>query len=325
MNVKNIVVLANILDHEKEKLTLAYPDMNFSFMAPKNATQDIIDKADIIIGNPSMHVSINNPHLQMLQLNSAGSDYYIQEGILHPQTKLANASGSYGKAIAEHTIGMMLTLNKNFKTYINNMAQGIWKDVRQGKEIYRSTILIVGLGDLGYQLAKRLKAFDCHIIGMKRTPASLPPYVDELYTIDDLDKQLPKADYVVLCLPQSKDTIHLFNKTKLLKMKEDAMLINVGRGSAICTQDLVEVMQTGHLYGAALDVLEQEPLDSKHPLWKMNNVFITPHVSGGFVWSSVREYFIDLAIRNIDHCLKNEELENSVDFTTGYRKINTAI
>lgn len=320
----HILVLSNIDDYQKQQFITTFTNFTFVFKLSKEATQEDINKADIIIGNPPLKLSVYSSKLQMLQLNSAGSDYYIQEGILHPNTTLANASGSYGKAIAEHTIGMMLALNKNFKTYFKNMEQGNWQEVRFGKEIYHSTVAIIGLGDLGYQLATRLKAFDCHIIGVKRTMSSLPKDIDELYTIDALDSILPKVDYLILCLPQSKETTHLLTKQRLLMMKKDAVLVNVGRGNVINSYELNEVLDSGHLYGATLDVIDQEPLDSNHPLWQKENVIITPHVSGGFVWPSVREYFVALAIRNIKHHLQQEELENSVDFTTGYRKVNTA-
>ena len=89
----------------------------------------------------------------------------VKAGLLHPRTKLTNASGTYGKAIAEHTLGLILTLNKNIKTYIHHMDEHLWQSVSTGKELYQSTVAIIGLGDLGYELAKRLKAFDCHIIG----------------------------------------------------------------------------------------------------------------------------------------------------------------
>lgn len=324
MNNLDILVLSNLIDNEKQKLSTAFPDFHFIFKLSKETKQEDIDKADIIIGNPSLKLSVHSSKLQMLQLNSAGSDYYIQEGVLHPHTKLANASGSYGNAIAEHTIGMILALNKNFKTYFKNMEQGIWHDMRFGKEIYHSTVAIIGLGDLGYQLASRLKAFDCHIIGVKRTMSTLPKHIDELYTIEALDTVLSRADYVILCLPQSKQTTHLLTKKRLLSMKKDAVLVNVGRGNAIDSNVLNEVLESNHLYGVALDVVDQEPLDANHPLWQKENVFITPHASGGFAWASIREHFVSLAIRNINHHLQQEELENSVDFTTGYRKVNTA-
>lgn len=320
-----ILVAADIKQAEKDTLTNSFPNENFNFTNYKDVTQKDVDTTDIIIGNLYKSIDINRENLQFIQLNSAGSDYYIQEGILHPNTKLANASGSYGKAIAEHTIGMILALNKNFPYYITNMQQHCWQKQRPGKELYHATIVIVGLGDIGYALAKRLKSFDTHIIGIKRTMAPLPKYVDELYTIDQLDTVLPNADFVISCLPHAKETEHLFHKERMLSMKKDAMLINVGRGSAISTKDLIDVLEASHLYGVALDVTEEEPLPKEHPLWKFDNVLITPHISGGFVWNSVREYFIALTIRNLKHFFSQEELENSVDFTTGYRKHNTAL
>lgn len=316
----NILVLAHLKENEKNKLEQNFPNFSFTYSKAKEATQTMVDHCDILVGNPANHINLNRPNLKALLLNSAGSDYYVKDGILAKTTQLANASGSYGKAIAEHTIGMMLALNKNFKYYINNMNNHSWKPMPGGKEIFHSTVIIVGLGDIGYELAKRLKAFDCTIIGIKRTISNIPNNVDELYTIDKLDDVLPRGDFIITCLPQSKQTINLFNKERLLKLKNDAMLINVGRGSAINTHDLKEVLKTNHLYGVALDVIDPEPLNQDDELWNFDNVLITPHVSGGFEWDSVRKYFTDLTIRNINHIINNEPLENEVDFTTGYRK-----
>lgn len=316
-----ILVLSQLKKDECTKLENSFPDFNFTFSTSRDVTQTMVDECDILVGNPKKHIDLNRPSLKALLLNSAGSDYYIQDGILNKNTHLANASGSYGKAIAEHTIGMMLALNKNFKTYLDNMHKHKWQGIPGGKEIYHSTVVIVGLGDLGYELAKRLKAFDCKIIGLKRTVSSIPKDVDELYTIDKLDEILTQADFVISCLPQSKQTINLFNKERLMKMKNDAMLVNVGRGSAINTADLKAVLKAGHLYGVALDVIDPEPFTSDDELWDFDNVLITPHVSGGFEWGSVRKYFTDLTIRNINHVINDEPLENEVDFNTGYRKI----
>lgn len=317
-----ILITCNLKDNNKEKLKNELCNHDIVYCPNNLLTQEIADDCDVIVGTPS-RVNLKRPTLKALLLNSAGSDNYTKEGVLHQNTLLANASGSYGIAIAEHVIGMMLVLNKGFKKYIYDMNTGDWNKTSQDKEIYHSTVLIVGLGDLGYEIAKRLKAFDCHIIGVKRRLSKIPECVDELYTIDKLDELLPKADFIISCLPQTNQTIHLFNKERLLKMKKDAMLVNVGRGSAIDTNALIDVLKSGHLYGAALDVLEEEPLNKESELWHMDNVFITPHVSGGFKWDSVREYFTSLTIRNINHIMNNEPLENEVDFITGYRKVVT--
>lgn len=314
-------MVAPLRAEEIKKIEDYFTDHEFIYSHAKMVTQDMIDNCDIIVGNIASQVCLNRENIKAILLNSAGSDAYVKTGILHSQTKLANASGSYGKAIAEHTIGMILSLNKNFKRYIQNMDKHEWKFKKGGKELYHSTVVIVGLGDLGYELAKRLKAFDCHVIGVKKTMSSLPKYIDELYTIMHIKDILPKADYVILSLPQNKETIHLFDKEKLLLMKENAVLVNIGRGSAIDTKALKEVLNQEHLYGVGLDVVEEEPLGEDETLWDYNNVFITPHASGGFEWQSVRDYYTDLVIRNINHIINNETLENEVDFDTGYRKV----
>ncbi|MEG0275621.1 MAG: D-2-hydroxyacid dehydrogenase [Coprobacillus sp.] len=316
-----ILMVAPLKQEESQKIADHFINHEFIYSQAKNVTQQMIDDCDIIVGNIGFHVCLNRKNIKAILLNSAGSDAYVKDGILHSHTRLANGSGSYGKAIAEHTIGMILSLNKNLKTYIHNMDNHQWKFEKGGKELYRSTVVIVGLGDLGYELAKRLKAFDCYIIGIKRTMGSLPKDVDELYTTMHIKEILPKADYVILTLPQSKETIHMFDKEKLLLMKKDAVLVNVGRGSAIDTKALKDVLDQGHLSFVALDVVEEEPLKQDDTLWDYDNVLITPHASGGFEWKSVRDYYTDLVIRNIDHVINDETLENEVDFRTGYRKV----
>lgn len=316
-----VLVLAPLQKENFDKMKNAFPNISFIFESNKTVTQDMIDQCDIIVGNPSFRFDFNKPHIQAILLNSAGSDAYVKKGIIHPNTILTNASGTYGKAIAEQTIGMILMLNKNLKAYVQHMQDHLWKPLSTGKEIYHSTVVIVGLGDLGYELAKRLKAFDCKIIGVKRTLSPLPKDIDELYTTENLDKILPQADFVISALPQTKDTIHLFNKERFLLMKKDAVFVNIGRGSAVNTQDLQDVLESGHLYGVALDVVEEEPLSKDSPLWDYDNVIITPHSSGGYVWDSARQYYTDLVIRNLNHLLHHEVLENEVDFQTGYRKV----
>lgn len=315
-----VLMLAPLHKEDFQKIEEDLPDVQFIYATRHTITQEMIDHCDVIVGNPGTHFDLNKSHLKAILLHSAGSDNYVKKGMLHPDTKLANASGTYGKAISEHVIGMILTLNKNLKQYIHHMDQHRWEVIPTGKEIYHSTVVIVGLGDLGYEIAKRLKAFDCHIIGIKRRLSPLPPHVDEIYTTDHLHDVLKKADFVISTLPQSQETIHIFNKEAFLCMKKDAVFVNVGRGSAVHTQDLISVLKQGHLYGVALDVCEQEPLDKNSELWDFDNVLITPHASGGYVWQSARHYYRELVIRNLQHLFNNESLENEVDFQTGYRK-----
>ncbi|MBM6840321.1 D-2-hydroxyacid dehydrogenase [[Clostridium] spiroforme] len=301
---------------EKQKIYDTFPEDEFIEGA---FSQEHINEADVIIGNPSLKLQLNQPHLKALLLNSAGSDAYCQKDILHPDTVLCNASGSYGKCLAEYTVGMMITVAKQFRHFANLQDQHIWGNRIGGKEIYHSRVLIVGFGDIGYECAKRLKAFHCTIAGIKRRMIEKPDVLDELYTMEELDSQLKLADYVILALPHSSSTYHIMNQERLLLMKKDAILINVGRGSAVDTDALVAVLQQGHLFGAGLDVVEQEPLPEDHPLWSFDNVTLTPHVAGSFSWDSVREFFVELTIANLHHLHHGEPLENVVDRRFGYR------
>ncbi len=294
------------------------PEFEFMSMKSKDVTQEIIDNVDIVIGNPSTRLNLK--HLKAILLCSAGSDQYIKEGILNPHTILTNASGTYGKAIAEHIIGMILAINKNFIGYMHQQDHHQWQMIPGGKEIYHSNVVIVGLGDLGYETAKRLKAFDCHIIGIKRRKCQSLKYVDDIITTDHINEVLPKADYVILTLPQNASTYHIMSEERLRLMKKDSVLINAGRGSAIDTKALKKVLDEGYFYGVGLDVVEAEPLDKNDTLWDYHHVLITPHVSGGYEWESCNEYFVNLTIRNLHHLLNDEPLENIVDKHTGYRE-----
>ncbi|MCD7809959.1 MAG: D-2-hydroxyacid dehydrogenase [Erysipelotrichaceae bacterium] len=315
MKVLNI---APIREEELKKIKKTCSMFEFINMRSQDVTQEIIDNVDIVVGNPN--INLNLKHLKAILLCSAGSDQYIENDILDSHTILTNASGTYGKAIAEHIIGMMLTINKNFMGYMKNQNNHQWQMIQGGKEIYHSTVLIVGLGDLGYETAKRLKAFDCYIIGVKRRHCESLKYVDEIVTTDYINEVLPQADFVILTLPQNQSTYHLMNAERLRLMKKDSVLINVGRGSAIDTISLKKVLDEGYFYGVGLDVVEDEPLDENDTLWDYDRVFMTPHVSGGYEWESCREYFVELTIRNLQHLYHHEQLENIVDKDTGYRK-----
>lgn len=253
-------------------------------------------------------------------LNSAGNDKFIAPGVLNDQTILTNASGSYGPAIAEHVLGMIIALNKNFKTYFSQQKDHIWNVRFDGRELYRSTVLIVGLGDIGHHFAKRVKAFDAHVIGINRRGGVPDEFTDELYDQSKLKEVLPRADYVLLCLPETKETIHLFDENMFKLMKDQSVIANVGRGSAIDLNALMHHLDNGHLYGACLDVFEKEPLPADHPLWNYEQVIMTPHASGGYHWDSVQDYYTDLVIRNLRHLHQHEPLENTVDRISGYRK-----
>lgn len=184
-------MLAPLHKENFKKIEQAFSNDQFVYANTCIVDQKTIDQCDLIVGNPPLSLQLNRQNLQAVLLHSVGSEAYVQKNVLASRTLLANASGTYGCAIAEHTLGMIFTINKNIKTYIKNMEDGIWHPQNQGKELYRKSVVIVGLGDLGATIAKCLKAFDCYCIGVKRRKATCPTFLDELYTTDDLDSVLP--------------------------------------------------------------------------------------------------------------------------------------
>ena len=196
-----------------------------------------------------------------------------------------------------------------------------WDTHWQEGTLEGKTVLILGTGDIGSALAKRLQGFDCRVIGIRRTAGNLP-YFDEIHTLDALNSLLPQADVVAGCLPGTRGTAGLLNERRLRAMKSTALLINCGRGSLIDTDALVRVLQSGHLGGCGLDVMTPEPLPPDHPLWDLENVTLTPHISGASFdhVQEIEDRIYLLAAENLRRYLDGEPLLNQVDFETGYRK-----
>jgi phosphoglycerate dehydrogenase-like enzyme len=278
----------------------------------------MVQNANVIIGNPPVNMVKGLKNLEWLQLNSAGVGDYINEGILREGTVLTNASGAYGLAISEYMLGVLLEMYKNLHFYRDNQSASKWQYVGQVKAIFHSTALVVGLGDIGGEFAKRLKALGAYTIGIRRKDTDKPEYLDELHLMEDLETLLPKADIVALSLPSTPLTNQIINRKTLSLMKKDAVLINVGRGTAIDTEALCDALENGQLLGAAMDVTDPEPLPSDHRLWKIKNVVITPHVSGGYSLEETRNRIINISAENLEAFLNGKKMRNIVDFSAGY-------
>ncbi|MBI6871248.1 D-2-hydroxyacid dehydrogenase [Clostridium aciditolerans] len=314
-----ILVVISLNGEEKEKLQSKMPEAEYIFITTEEITDELVKSADIIIGNVPPQYIKGSKKLKWLQLNSAGTDGYCEAGVIPEGAHLTNATGAYGLAISEHMLGLVLEIKKKLNLYYRNQMEHIWKDEGNVTSIEGSTTLVVGLGDIGGDFARKMKALGSYTIGIKRTKGQKPEYIDELYTMEALDALLPKADIVALSLPGTKDTYHLFNRDKFNLMKKDAIIINVGRGNCICTDDLCDALENGIISGAGLDVTEPEPLPSEHRLWDVPGVVITPHISGFFHLPETLRRIVNISIENLEHFKKQEPLKNVVDFETGYR------
>ncbi len=314
-----ILVVLPINEAEKERLQAVMPEAEYIYPASNEITEELVKSADIIIGNVPLKYIRGTEKLKWLQLNSAGTDGYCEAGVLPEGAYLTNATGAYGLAISEHMLGMLLQIKKKLNLYYINQQKHQWKDEGNVTSIEGSTTLVVGLGDIGGDFARKMKALGSYTIGVRRTKGEKPEYIDEFYTLEDLDSLLPRADVVALSLPGTKETYHLFNKDKFNLMKKDAVILNVGRGTAICTDDLCHALENGVIMGAGLDVTDPEPLPADHKLWDVPGVIITPHVSGQYHLPETLRRIINISIENLERFKDHEKLRNIVDFETGYR------
>lgn len=335
MNEKRALVTIPTGERHRNLLQQAAPGWEFRFRgtdtlvcAPQEAlpgqpvTQEDVDWAQVILGNVPAAMLHGSPALEWLQTNSAGVEAYIRPGVLAGDTLLTNATGAYGLAIAEHMLGMLLELFKKLELYRDAQKSGAWQSQGAVKAVYGSTVLVLGMGDIGGEFAARCKALGAKVIGVRRSPRPCPEYADEVHLLEDLDSLLPQADVVAITLPGTDATRGLMSRERLAKMKEGAVLLNVGRGFIVDTEALCDALERGHLSGAGVDVTDPEPLPPTHRLWNIPTAVVTPHISGFYHLRETHERIVGIFLENLRHFQAGEPLCNLVDFATGYRKLS---
>lgn len=215
-------------------------------------------------------------NLQYIQLTSAGFDRVPMDYVKQHNIKIHNARGVYSIPMAEFAVCGVLQIYKQSRFFYENQKQHQWEKHREIMELSGKTVCIVGCGSVGTECAKRFHAFGCKVVGIDLYPREDENY-EKMLVLGNLELVLPKSDIVILTLPLTEDNRHLVDRQRLEMMKAGAVLVNVARGAIIDTEALVHVLP--NLGGAVLDVFEEEPLGKDSPLWKMENVIVTPHNS----------------------------------------------
>lgn len=277
-------------------------------------------QADFIFGNVKPELLRHCRKLRLLQLNSAEADAYVGRRDLFPEgAVLATVSGAYGRSVGEHMLAQLLAVMKRLDIYSRDQSGELWRDAGPVGSIGGSVVLVVGLGDIGSCFARLAGALGGKVIGVRRVGIDKPECVDELYLTGELDRLIPRADVVALCLPSTAQTRGILSRERIGRMKRGAYVVNAGRGDAIDQEALCDALDAGRLAGAALDVTDPEPLPAGHRLWKTPGAFITPHVSGGFHLPCTGDKIVEIAARNLRAAVAGEPVVNRVDFETGYR------
>ena len=313
MTVK--IIVSGEHTEKTKKRFLSLPDADIVFVKSYRDVKEEDLDAQIFIGHLNKELADKMPELRYVQLYSAGANKYEW---LPEQVKLANAYGAYGETIGEHMITTTLMAMKNMPDYVHMQDEKRWSLIPDVVRFKGSNILSVGMGAIGTAYLQKSYALGAECYGVRRTVHDKPDFVERLVTVDEMDELLPQMDVVALSLPGTEEVNGLFDERRLRLMKKTAIILNVGRGNAILTDDLIRVMNEGHLRAACLDVTDPEPLPKSHPLWTTQRVYITPHISGGMRAGINYEAVMDVVMKNMDMILQGKEPVHIVDRKLGY-------
>ncbi len=314
--MKEIVVTLPLSEEQRGELSKLAPGYSFTFTSYSAVERHSLKGASLILGNFPLECLKEAPLLEWVQLYSVGAETYNRH--LSPDVVITNAGEAYTAMVSEHALALLFSLMKNLPIYFEQQSRGVWQKHPPIKIIAASTVLVVGSGSLGRTIARHIKGMGARVIGVRHSSSEPLSEFDELYTIEKLDTLLPASDVVILTLPETKESYHLFDAKRLSLMAKDSYLINVGRGSAIDTKALQTALEEGHLGGAALDVFETEPIPQGDPLFKTPNLIITPHVAGNPREGRVAQALYAITKANLILYLKGEALLHRIDRSKGY-------
>lgn len=319
--MKKIAVSVHFMTEErKEKIRRAAEKGGYEveFYDNDDAAVGKISDAEIVFCETPKPVK-GLANIRWCASSYAGIAPYLETGVLPKGCQLTNGAGSYGVTISEHIVMMALALLKQMPRYSEIIRNREWRHDVEIRSIYGSRVTVLGTGDIGKYTAKRMKGMAAKtVIGMNRSGRCDEPAFDRIITREELDSVLTETDILVLAMPETKETRGTLSKERIALLPEHAIVINVGRGSAIDQEALMEALNSGKLAGAALDVVMPEPLPKDHPLWETRNTIITPHISGNMSLEHTREESVDLFCANVERYIAGEPLAHGVDFERGY-------
>lgn len=270
-----------------------------------------LGQAHVVFGWLSDEQITRAGRLRWWQLTSAGAARQAQNTPDH--VLLTCARGVHSIPMAEHVLAMMLALSRGLVEDVQAAPGKQWKHPATRIELLGATCLILGLGDVGREVAQRTRAMGMRVLAVKRhvDPGQTVEHVDELADAAGLDRLLPQADHIVVTLPGVPGTQHTLSAERIARLRKGAYIYNVGRGMTIDEMALIEALRSGRLAGAGLDVFETEPLPPDSPLWMLPNVILSPHASAGTPRTGER--LAAMFIEQLKRYVAGEPVENVVD------------
>jgi len=306
-----------------EAIRKRWPEMRVLHLPNYDGLPKELPDTDIFVGYSLRAEQLKAASkLKWIHSTAAGVAQLMYAELRDSGILVTNPSGIFSVPMAEHTMGLLLALARNFPDSVRHQdhahwsQQELWDKPQHLTEINGKVLLIVGYGSIGREVAKRARAFEMRVWGVTRSGEGDRTHAEKIFAAAKLREALPEADYVLIAAPETAETRHLMGATEIAKMKRGARLINVGRGSLLDEAALLRALESGALGGAAIDVAKLEPLPAESPLWKAPNLLITPHTSGvsDRLWDRQAGVLLELLERWFD----GRELFNRVDFARGY-------
>ena len=287
--------------------------------------------ADAFFGKLTPELLASARHLRWVQSPTASLEHYLFPALIEHPCQLTNMRGLFSDVIADHVMGYVLCFARNLHLYLRQQQRGEWapaggEPARQGfatgpgyvTAIDRAhfhladcTLGVVGVGSIGAEVCRRASAFGMRLLGVDPFARSVSGVLDDVWPPERLDDLLANSDFVVIAAPHTPETVKLFRRAQFARMKRSAYLINIGRGVIVDLTDLSAALDAGEIAGAALDVFEVEPLPPEHPLWRRDNVVLTPHVAA--MSPRIAERHLATLVENVRRFAAGEELLNLVD------------
>jgi len=277
---------------------------------------EIVD-TDVLFGRVSNDTFLLNRRLRYYHSIGAGVDAILTPELVQSDVILASEKGGVGIHLAEHALALLLSLTRGLHTAIRQPDYALREPIRlEQRELYEATMGIVGFGGTGREVARRALAFGMHVLAVDIEDVPPEPGVEAIWKPDRLYEMLGRSDVVVIALPLTKATRHLFTRDLFRRMRPTGIVVNVTRGEIIYGDDLLAALDEGLLWGAGLDVTDPEPLPKGHRLWTHPRVIVTPHTAGGSPRRAGR--VIETFIENLRRLRTGEPLLALIDKEKGY-------
>lgn len=287
--------------------------------AGQEGIAELLCTADIYCGHAKVPVPwdevVAQGKLQWIQSSAAGMDHCLVPPVIASDILVTSASGVLANQVADHTMALLAGSLRRLPVFFEAMEKREFIR-RPTRDLHGATIGIVGLGGNGRRLAEVLSVFNTTILATDWFPVNKPPYVAELMPADALDDMLPRCDAVILAVPLNEVTRGMFDAGRIARMKEGSVLVNMARGPIVVEDALVDALESGHLWGAGLDVTETEPLPEDSRLWTAPNLILTPHV-GGQCKTRIED-MTNFFCENLRRYREGEPLKNVTDKELGF-------